>query len=450
MFPPPLLAAGRVALRDEPTRTASVAEHPLGGPGGTDAEVVLNCATASANSEAMDRNQLHDALSKLLPGALDTVIFKSGIPRSQLPGREAPPASRITHLLEWAEEHGRLEDVEQIWLQVGGRPMQPKASPPVVALAAAPPAAAVVAAPAVAVAAAFPAANVVAPPAVAPAPFVFPPPLIDAYRNDRLAILFGSGLSLARDVIGGFPRWNDLSDRLLDQAVQQGVWSQAQIDAKRAFFKAGYVSLEAMLVELDTIKTALQSTRKYRAALTALFRPVNATPGDVHRALVEVDAKVLVTTNYDGLLELVGNRRGQGVYTWQKADQALDDIQGNLKVLFKIHGTAEDDDSVIMTRTEYDRAATHEPYRRVMSLLLQEYTFILVGYGINDPLDLDLVFELNTKAFGSAARTHYALMKDASASDRDRWQRDLNVQVLPYQDHDALPAILRELRATKP
>lgn len=103
-----------------------------------------------------------------------------------------------------------------------------------------------------------------------------------------------------------------------------------------------------------------------------------------------------------------------------------------------------------MTRAEYTRAAAHVPYQRAMSLLLQSYTFLLVGYGINDPFDLDLVFGLSTSAFGSAARAHYALVKDAAQNDRDRWQRELNVQVVPYQDHGDLPGILRALRAAKP
>lgn len=43
---------------------------------------------------------------------------------------------------------------------------------------------------------------------------------------------------------------------------------------------------------------------------------------------------------------------------------------------------------------------------------------------------------------------HYALMKDVSQSDR--WRREFNVESIPYQDHADLPAILRQLRATKP
>lgn len=42
-----------------------------------------------------------------------------------------------------------------------------------------------------------------------------PPSLRDAHADGRLAIMVGSGLSMARDVIGGFPPWPDLPRRIL-------------------------------------------------------------------------------------------------------------------------------------------------------------------------------------------------------------------------------------------
>ncbi|MFT3767110.1 MAG: hypothetical protein QM820_16560 [Minicystis sp.] len=56
----------------------------------------------------------------------------------------------------------------------------------------------------------------------------FPQPVIDAYRDRKLAILFGSGLSLAKDVTGNFPRWDEIPSRLLDLAEKQRLWTQNQ------------------------------------------------------------------------------------------------------------------------------------------------------------------------------------------------------------------------------
>jgi len=273
-------------------------------------------------------------------------------------------------------------------------------------------------------------------------PTTFPQPLLDAYRDHRLGILFGSGLSLATDVVGNFPRWEHLPARLLDIAEKQCVWTPKQINSKREFFKE-HVSLEAMLSELDSIKGALGGLQGYRAALASLFRPKREAPGDVHHALAALDIDAVLTTNYDRLFESVDRTRV--AYTWQQASHALGDIQDGRSVLFKIHGSAEDNTSVVLTYAEYIAAAADVSYQNTMRVLLQSYTFLLVGYGINDPLDLDLVFSLNKRSFGSASRRHYALMpKTVSSTDRDRWDRDLNIQVILYEDHGDLPTILRE------
>jgi hypothetical protein len=77
----------------------------------------------------------------------------------------------------------------------------------------------------------------------------------------------------------------------------------------------------------------------------------------------------------------------------------------------------------VLTLSEYNEAVKDDPYQRTMSHLLQTYTFLLVGYGMNDPFDLDCLLRLNTRAFKSASSLRYALLKDPSPNDRDRWQR---------------------------
>jgi hypothetical protein len=280
-----------------------------------------------------------------------------------------------------------------------------------------------------------------------PTDFTFPPPVVEAYRSGKLMIFFGSGLSVG--VPGNFPTWGELPHRFLDQVAALGNWDSARVAAKRTSFGHG-LPLEEMLAELDVLRAALKGLRKYQASLNAIFRPADARPGEVHHALVALGVVVLVTTNYDQVLEHAEGPPYRSAYTWKDADKALSDIREGRKVLFKVHGSAENEGSVVMTRREYDEVAKDESYKRIMSQMLQDFTVLLLGYGINDPLDLDLVFELNAGAFGVASRTHYALMqKDAAAPHRDRWAREMNVQVLTYGNHMELPGILRALGRTK-
>ncbi|QQR43396.1 SIR2 family protein [Myxococcus xanthus] len=268
----------------------------------------------------------------------------------------------------------------------------------------------------------------------------------DAYRTNTLAVCAGSGLSLSRDVQGNFPTWQQLPMRLLDACDRLDVLDAKTIQNKREFFK-NCMRLESMLAELGSLRTALD--RDYQKALNEIFRPVNSAPGLVHRVLCRLGVRALLTTNYDLLIEEVGEVPRRQVYTWNNADLALNDLQSERKILFKVHGTAERHDTVIMTEREYHEARSHQSYRAVFSHLLQGYTFLFLGYGMNDPLDLDLVLKWNADAFKSSARRHYALMKDLSENERDRYVRDYNVRIISYENHSQLPDILEELIAAQ-
>src|SRR5262249_13762882 len=95
---------------------------------------------------------------------------------------------------------------------------------------------------------------------------VFPRPLLDAYEKGELAVLVGSGLSLALDVVGNFPRWDELPERLIVLAGEYDVLRPTQLDGLRQMFKE-YANLDERLTTLEVIKTALRTRAFYQKAL---------------------------------------------------------------------------------------------------------------------------------------------------------------------------------------
>ncbi len=59
--------------------------------------------------------------------------------------------------------------------------------------------------------------------------------------------------------------------------------------------------------------------------------------------------------NYDSLVESVEGPPVRTPYTWMESDKALGDIKDARKVLFKIHGTANREDTVVMTKPSMRR-----------------------------------------------------------------------------------------------
>jgi WD40 repeat protein len=271
----------------------------------------------------------------------------------------------------------------------------------------------------------------------------FPKPVLEAYRSHSLALFIGSGLSLGRDVKGNLPTWSQLPLRLLDACERLGSLDAQVIQDWRNLFKRR-MSLELMLAQLGSLRAVLGYD--YPKALDAIFRPSDAAPGSAHQSVARLGVRAILTTNYDPLIEEVGETPRRQVYTWKDSDKALRDLESGRNVLLKVHGTAEHHETVVMTELEYHKARSDVSYQKILSHLLQGYTFLFIGYGMNDPLDLDLVLKWNAEAFKSATRRHYALLKDPSDNDRDRYEREYKVRVIPYSDHSQLPAILEEFQ----
>ncbi|MBN1655179.1 MAG: SUMF1/EgtB/PvdO family nonheme iron enzyme [Deltaproteobacteria bacterium] len=270
--------------------------------------------------------------------------------------------------------------------------------------------------------------------------------LREAYQEGRLALLVGSGASLGRDVRGGFPTWKEVGERLLKYGAERGLVDENERDRRMEDIRNAR-SLEAMLGFLDDIRTALRN--HYREALAEVFRPRDASPGGLHQAIRELGVSALLTTNYDQMLEFSAAEDRRAIYTWCNSIDALSDLSMDRKILFKVHGCSTTISSVVLTRREYDDLEKDIQYKKAIEKLISDYTFLFVGYGMNDPFDLDRVLTKNKEFFWHAARDHFVLLKDARDTDRDRYLRDFNVRVIAYDSHDDIVAFLHELAADR-
>ena len=88
---------------------------------------VKAAAPARESSSAMDprtdilpREQLPDALGRLLPAQLELLIFKLGVPPAFLSSAMAPAATRSIEIVRWAEQANRLADVGRLLAEVTG------------------------------------------------------------------------------------------------------------------------------------------------------------------------------------------------------------------------------------------------------------------------------------------------------------------------------------------
>lgn len=94
----------------------------------------------------------------------------------------------------------------------------------------------------------------------------------------------------------------------------------------------------------------------------------------------KINSPCLITTNYDSLIE---NLLGYNVFVGQD-DLILSHTQG-VGEIYKIHGDVNTPNSIVLTKSDYDRFKAHDKYLHAKILtIFAENPIVFLGYGFND------------------------------------------------------------------
>ncbi len=179
-----------------------------------------------------------------------------------------------------------------------------------------------------------------------------------------------------------------------------------------------------------------------------------AQPSALHRAILNLKQRVILTTNFDKLIDIAWSEVANGgthfPTTITKIDSKIFRIlkEHEENYLLKIHGTVDDPDSLIFSRSEYIRMAFgNRDYSNFIDSLLLNYTFLFVGFSMDDPAITSLM-EMYALRYPSA-RPHYIFSPQGMPENIIKIYKDLRkLVVLPYDDannHEKLPEIISEL-----
>jgi len=179
-----------------------------------------------------------------------------------------------------------------------------------------------------------------------------------------------------------------------------------------------------------------------------------AEPSSLHRALLQLRQRIILTTNFDKLLEMAWGASGQGGTHYAKVISKIDaDIFKVLKshdssYLLKIHGSVDDAQTLIFSRSEYIRMAfVNESYAGFLENLLLNYTFLFVGFSMDDPAITSLM-EMYALRYPSA-RPHYIIspsgIPDNIIQIHKRLRKLAVIQYDPKDDHSELAPLIMEL-----
>lgn len=241
-----------------------------------------------------------------------------------------------------------------------------------------------------------------------------------------------------------------------DKTCSPPLW-QAFLSQLKAAMPAGtdITSIDNLIAKeryLDAAEVILG--RVTAADFTRIVRQSFVTPrycaSKIHEAVLDIDPKVVVTTNYDDIYDNYcrTGMASDGYNVCKYYEQHLvNDLRSPVRLVIKAHGCVSDPSRIVLTRSQYFKERQqHGSFYQVLDALFLTNTILLLGYSLSDP-DIQLVLE-NSNIAAQSSHKHYAFVSDELHPDIEQAiSNTYNIHFIKYPKgkHDEAEKALIEL-----
>lgn len=261
-----------------------------------------------------------------------------------------------------------------------------------------------------------------------------PNSLRESTLNRKLALFVGSGISsTAQNSINEHPpSWPELLRALSELTDTETSDQINQLINEHQLLKAA---------ELFRFKTnASYNNIEFRRKLKELVNGPNSDPfqpSEWRDLITTLNPQIIITTNYDNLLEGGNLEHAYKVATFSntKFDSFL---RTGTTTILKIHGDAikfsNNDEDIILSQSDYSRVRNCGRLTfDVLRAIFLTYTTLFLGYSMNDPdlqivLD-DLFFDRDLEA------PHFLLTNHAEPYLINHFEKCFGINVLTSDDY---------------
>jgi hypothetical protein len=264
----------------------------------------------------------------------------------------------------------------------------------------------------------------------------------------NLVPFVGAGISRQASPI--FPSWNILLHDMKDNAIKYGWLPTAegnQIDE--------LLAQNQFLMAAQDLKYRYP-TDAYERFLQDKFDPPGVGPANIHRALIDLNSPLILTTNYDGLLEdAYAARFGRNatVWTYGNAPQVANFLHRptvpGTPYVFKIHGSINDPPGIILSEHDYRDLIYEQPgYRMVLSAIFITKVVLMLGFSFAD-YELRLLLEAMRESLQHRSDPDYIFLRSSDVNDvqKRRYREDYGLEVITYDPTPGDPEVLQFINA---
>lgn len=178
-----------------------------------------------------------------------------------------------------------------------------------------------------------------------------------AHNENYLSVFAGAGVSIDSNL----PSWNELIDKIRKKLGDIESKDDNLVVAEKFYIRFGKADYYKNLKE---------------------FIPDYTKPNDIHEAIVNLNIKNIITTNWDNLFEQAVYDNGR-YFDIIKQDEDMRSAKGHAK-LIKMHGSLDRENIVFRERDYLDYSKNFPLIENYVKAIFSTDVVILVGYSLGD------------------------------------------------------------------
>lgn len=265
--------------------------------------------------------------------------------------------------------------------------------------------------------------------------------LTEAASDGRLVLFIGAGISKQAESKESdiLPNWPELIKEITSIAVDQGT-----IDANDEAVIERWIGEGKYLVAAQALKERIESNL-FETFMRSRFQR-NIEPGRIHRSLFKLRTPLIMTTNYDLLLEEAYAQvfgREASAFTPRHSNYVLRSLKATYEqdspVIFKLHGTILEPESIVLGERDYYRLIYRQPnYRLALRMIFMTKVVLMLGFSFSDPDIADVMAE------GMSGGGDFIVLPKGKKDrlEMRRLRSTFGVEVIEYEPSDGHPELV--------
>lgn len=267
--------------------------------------------------------------------------------------------------------------------------------------------------------------------------------LIQEIAERRAIFVLGAGASMSSATPDGQrpPSWAQLLNTLkeaLDEKADR-TYANTLINSGRLLEAAEVIQMNIDPAEFSKI-------------IRDKLKIPDFQPSSLHRLIMEIDPKIVITTNYDQIYEKLFHNNplssGYSVVHPENQDTIINSLRSGERCVIKMHGCVTAPNNIVLSKTSYFNSRRNfiNFYKTIDALFLVN-TIIFIGSSLDDP-DLQLVLE-NSQIAAPSIYKHIAILeKRRHEAQRKILRENFNIRPVEYRrgNHGEVVSLLEGMR----